>query len=100
MAILLASEINWSPAPRCCVCDVGITPYGRSQPFAVDVDQAGRVREVYCRRHGEQADATYAARFASYQEAVRARVGQYLEAGPGGPLTDEEVKAADAELRH
>lgn len=94
MGILLASEITWTPPRRCPACGVGITAYGKSQPFAVD--DAGR---VYCRRHGETADATYVARFAEYQANVRPRLDAYLAEGSGGPLTTEELKAADAELR-
>jgi hypothetical protein len=93
MAIVLASEISWTPPPRCPVCSDGITASGRNQPFAVDGE--GR---VYCRRHGEQADPSYPARFAEYQESVRARVDAYLDAGPGGPLTRDELSAAAAEL--
>ena len=93
MAIVLASDINWSPPPRCPVCGVGITAYGKSQPFAVD-----EAKRVYCRRHGNQADASYTVRFAEYQETVRTRIGPFLEAGSGGPLTNDELSAAELEL--
>jgi hypothetical protein len=63
MPIKPASEINWTPPPRCPVCNVGITASGQSMPVAVD-----DVGTVYCRAHGVRIEPTYPARLQEYHE--------------------------------
>jgi hypothetical protein len=67
--IKLACELNLSDAPRCQApeCNVGILPYAKNEPFAVDAD--GR---PYCRKHGDIADPAYSARLAAYRVEVKA----------------------------
>lgn len=93
MAIMLASDIPSNPPPQCPICGFNVTAFVDEHPFAVDA--SGR---VYCERHGAQADPTYPQRFAEYQADLRVRVLKYLNEGPGGPLTEEELRAVDAEL--
>jgi hypothetical protein len=75
MPIRLAHELAFSPAPRCphvgargAECGLGILPYGRSEPFAVDAQ--GR---VYCRTHGAEVEPMYEAAHAAWQENVKAK---------------------------
>ena len=68
MPIMSASNITWSPPPRCPACGDGILPSGRSMPFAVDAE--GR---VYCRRHGSHIDPTYPTKLEEYETWRRLR---------------------------
>jgi hypothetical protein len=64
MPIKLASDVNFSPPPRCPRCDVGILPYGTHEPLAVD--EAGR---VYCRVHGVEVEPSYPQVLDAYRES-------------------------------
>jgi len=74
MTIVLASTLSFSGA-RCPKCNVGILPYGRSEPFAVD--EAGR---PYCRPHGAEADPTYSDAHAVYTRQRREHRHAAIEA--------------------
>ncbi len=93
MAILLASTITWTPPPRCPICGVGIIAYGLSEPFAVN-----RSGAVHCRRHGEQADATFPEALEAYLETTRSRVRDYLDGSPDEAPTPDDLARVDAEL--
>ena len=66
MTIRLASELSFSPPPCCPVCNKGLLPYGRSEPFAVDAQGA-----PYCHEHGAESDPTFAATHADYKVRMR-----------------------------
>jgi hypothetical protein len=68
MPIVAASEVNFSSAPRCPVCGVGVLPYGRHEPLVVDGD-----RRPYCRDHAATVEPGYPAVYATYKEEVRKR---------------------------
>ena len=68
MLIMLASALSFSPPPRCPKCGVGILPYGKNQPFAVDDE--GR---VYCREHGGEVEPDYPRRLEVYTTELRVK---------------------------
>jgi hypothetical protein len=79
MAIKRAHELNFTPQPRCPICDIGIWPYGDSHPFAVD--EQGR---IYCRRHGSKIEPTFPDIYDAYKtERLKSR---YLDPARRGEL--------------
>jgi hypothetical protein len=68
-----AHELNFSPPPRCPypgpggACDRGIVPYGRQEPFVVDVQ--GR---PFCREHGAELEPEYPQLLAQYRARLKA----------------------------
>ena len=68
VTIRRADELSFSPPPRCPTCGVGLLPYGKAEPFAVDAD--GR---PYCREHGVDIDAGYPRALGEYMTLARAR---------------------------
>jgi hypothetical protein len=68
MAIRPATEVSFSPPPRCPVCDAGILPHGRQEPLVVDA--SGR---VYCRDHGSRIEPTYPTVLDAYRKARMAK---------------------------
>jgi hypothetical protein len=73
MPIVAAEVLSFSPPPRCPKCSVGILPYGRGEPFAVDAE--GR---VYCRDHGDLVDPSYSQRREAYAAELKARQGEAI----------------------
>lgn len=78
MPIRHANEVNFSPPPRCPVCNVGILPYGRREPLVV-VDEDDD-RRVYCRIHGVTIEPTYPEVLAAYNKQRQAERGKALQA--------------------
>jgi hypothetical protein len=66
--ILRAEELSFSPPPRCPTCGVGLLPYGRGEPFAVDSQ-----RRPYCRTHGPRIDPDFTRVHDDYARELRAR---------------------------
>ena len=62
MDIRRADEIQWSPPPRCPVCNVVVTACGKGEPFVVN--GVG----VYCRDHGPTAHPGYSNELSRYQQ--------------------------------
>jgi predicted nucleotidyltransferase len=62
MPIKRAEELTFSPPVRCPVCDIGILPYSKVHPFAVD--EQGR---VYCRRHGSMIEPNFPVIYEAYK---------------------------------
>lgn len=78
MPIRPANEVSFSPPPRCPVCNVGILPYGRREPFVV-VD-VGDERRVYCRIHAVTMEPTYPEVLAAYNNQRQAERREALQA--------------------
>jgi len=79
MAIKRADELNFTPQPRCPICDIGIWAYGDSHPFAVD--EQGR---IYCRWHGSMIEPTFPEVYDAYKtERLNSR---YLDPARRGEL--------------
>ena len=68
MPIKPASEVSFSPPPRCPRCNAGVLPYGRREPLVVD--EEGR---VYCRDHGALIEPSYPDVLDAYREARMAK---------------------------
>lgn len=68
MPIMRASDLSFASAPRCPVCDVGILPYGKHEPFAVNASG-----QPYCRDHGAEIEPSYPEVYEQYKNELRAR---------------------------
>jgi len=91
MPIKPAQAIAWGDSPRCPVCGVGIVPYGRNQPMAVD--EHGR---PYCRVHAAIVAPDYEVVLADYRLAREKlqRLYAFVSEGQAEPTVSELREAA------